>query len=464
VSRPAAGDPNLAIETAATVCPAASPLLERQPAAVLFRGPGSELTAARLLACARELASRLPAGANVINVCQDRFDFTVALLAALSIGRAVLLPANRHPATVQALLDLEHHACLVHDEDAVPDVKAAHLIRAVSLRTGIVEESPVPLIADHQLCVIAFTSGSTGIPKANPKPWQTLRDGARINGERVFGGLGDGATVVATVPPQHMYGLETSILAPMFLPLSVYTSRPFYPADIAAALEAVAAPRILVTTPIHLRALLEAGLRLPEVARVISATAPLAPGLARAAEGSFADEVLELYGCTETGCLASRRCALDEPWQLFPQFSLDPGAGPAVVSAAHLAEAVELNDVLEVSSEGRFRIVGRSSDLLNVAGMRGSLAQLTMQLLAVPGVRDGVVFVPDSGRDAEVGRVAAFVVTDRPVRAVLGELARLVHPVFLPRPLLAVSLLPRLETGKLDHGAISRLWAARRSR
>jgi hypothetical protein len=72
--------------------------------------------------------------------------------------------------------------------------------------------------------------------------------------------------------------------------------------------------------------------------------------------------------------------------------------------------------------------------------------------------------VPDSGRDAEVGRVAAFVVTDRPVRAVLGELARLVHPVFLPRPLLAVSLLPRLETGKLDHGAISRLWAARRSR
>lgn len=454
----------MASDPAATLDAAASPLLERLPADVLFRSSGTELTAAQLLASAHELAGRLPAGSDVINVCRDRFHFTVALLASLSVGRAVLLPANRHPATIQALVDLHKDACLVHDDRPIAGVKVAHAIRAGSFRKAAGGEAPVPMIADDQPCVVAFTSGSTGIPKANPKHWRTLRDGTLINGVRVFGGLGAGANVVATVPPQHMYGLETSILAPMFRPLSVLASRPFYPADIAAALEAVAAPRVLVTTPIHLRALLESGLRLPEVARVISATAPLAASLARAAEESFAAEVLELYGCTETGCLASRRCARDEPWQLFPQFSLELSAGTAVASASHLIDQVELNDVLELEGEGRFRIVGRSSDLLNVAGMRGSLSQLTMQLLGIPGVCDGVVFVPDSGRDAEVGRVAAFVVTDRPVRAVLEELARLVDPVFLPRPLLAVSQLPRLETGKLDHGAISLLWAARRSR
>jgi acyl-coenzyme A synthetase/AMP-(fatty) acid ligase len=438
-----------------------SPLLERSPEDILFRGRDFEVTAAQLLGAAKRLSQLLPPGAAVVNVCQDRFDFTVSLLAAVSVNQPVLLPANRHPATVQALLDATPGACLIHDDDAMPGLQVAHRIRAISGLEGPCEAGAVPGIDDDQLCVVAFTSGSTGVPKANLKYWRTLRAGTRVNGLRLFAGLAGDIKVVATVPSQHMYGLETTVLAPLFLPLEVCTARPFYPSDVAAVLESVGAPRVLVTTPIHLKALLSAKVALPRVARVISATAPLPVEHARAAEAAFADEVLEVYGCTETGCLASRRCALDEPWRLLPDFSLTESNGVSVASAPHLHEAVELNDVLEREADGCFRIVGRSADILNIAGKRGSLSELTMRLLSIPGVRDGIVFVPAGGRD-DVGRVAAMVVTDRPVQAVIEELSRVVDPVFLPRPMFIVDRLPRSEVGKLDHRAVNELWMAHR--
>jgi acyl-coenzyme A synthetase/AMP-(fatty) acid ligase len=439
-----------------------SPLLERSLGDVLFRGRDFEVTAAQLLAAAKILSKQLPPGAAVVNVCQDRFEFAVSLVAAISASQPVLLPPNRHPATVQALLDVTPGACLIHDDDAMPGLAAAHRIRAINRPAGACATESVPDIDDGQLCVTAFTSGSTGSPKANRKYWRTLRAGTRINGMRLFEGLAGDITVVATVPSQHMYGLETTVLAPLFLPLAVCTARPFYPVDIAAALDAVDAPRVLVTTPIHLKALLAANVVLPRVARVICATAPLPVEHAYEAEARFADEVLEVYGCTETGCLASRRCAMGEPWRLFPEFALTEAGGVSIASAPHLHEAVELNDVLETAADGCFRIIGRAADMLNVAGKRGSLSELTMRLLGIPGVRDGIVFVPSAGRK-DVGRVAAMVVTDRPVQAVLEELSRVVDPVFMPRPMLSVQRLPRSEVGKLDHRAVNALWIAQRS-
>jgi acyl-coenzyme A synthetase/AMP-(fatty) acid ligase len=99
--------------------------------------------------------------------------------------------------------------------------------------------------------------------------------------------------------------------------------------------------------------------------------------------------------------------------------------------------------------------------MINVAGKRGSLSELTMHLLRVPGVRDGIVFVPSDSRN-DVGRVAAMVVTDRSVQSVIDELAQRVDPVFVPRPMLVVDRLPRSDVGKLDHRAVNELWTAQR--
>jgi acyl-coenzyme A synthetase/AMP-(fatty) acid ligase len=133
--------------------------------------------------------------------------------------------------------------------------------------------------------------------------------------------------------------------------------------------------------------------------------------------------------------------------------------GAGTISADHLEHPVELEDVLETKPDGTFRIVGRSSDIVNVAGKRGSLAELTTRLQEVRGVRDAVVFVPRSVNDSELNRLCGLVVCDRPVKDVLRDFAMFVDPVFLPRPLIDVARLPRSETGKLDRGALDAMWA-----
>ena len=97
-----------------------------------------------------------------------------------------------------------------------------------------------------------------------------------------------------------MYGLELSVLLPLVGPYAVHGGRPFFPADVVAALADVPAPRLLVTTPIHLQALLRDPAPLPPLAAITSATAPLSRELAAEAEQRYGAPVVELFGSTET--------------------------------------------------------------------------------------------------------------------------------------------------------------------
>ena len=114
-----------------------------------------------------------------------------------------------------------------------------------------------------------LTSGSTGDPVPHAKPWGLLAASARAEAARLAETMGRaslaGFTLVATVPPQHMYGFESSVLLALHGDAAFDAGRPFYPADVVAALAATPAPRGLVTTPFHLKALLDSGLAMPPV-------------------------------------------------------------------------------------------------------------------------------------------------------------------------------------------------------
>ena len=61
-----------------------------------------------------------------------------------------------------------------------------------------------------------------------------------------------------------MYGFESTVLLPLQSGAALCAERPFFPADIAATLRAYRRPRVLISTPVHLRALLSAEHALPE--------------------------------------------------------------------------------------------------------------------------------------------------------------------------------------------------------
>ncbi|MCB1770407.1 MAG: acyl-CoA synthetase [Candidatus Competibacteraceae bacterium] len=394
---------------------------------------------ARFLGDIACIARQLPAARFIVNLCEDRYRFLAAFAAVGVNGQTNLLPSSRATLHLQQLAEDYPDSRSVTDQDIEEWVAA-----------GVADNAPpsAPALPVDHLMAVAFTSGSTGRAKPNLKYWGELVSGAQQARQRF--GFKAGSTVIATVPPQHMYGLETSIMAPLLSGVCVHASRPFFPEDVRAALADALPSRVLITTPVHLRACVEAQLTWPELAFVISATAPLSLHLAERAEQIFNAPVLEIYGCTEAGSIASRRTLEGEHWLLYDGFQL---AGHCL-SGAHLPEPTPLSDVIEVCSENRFRLLGRHEDLINLAGKRSSLAYLNHQINQIDGVAEGVFVLPDETTMA-MQRLAAVVVAPKlSERQLLAALAERLDPVFLPRPLIRVAELPRNETGKITRDAL----------
>jgi acyl-coenzyme A synthetase/AMP-(fatty) acid ligase len=271
-----------------------------------------------------------------------------------------------------------------------------------------------------------------------------------------------GCAILGTVPAQHMYGFESTVMLPLQCGAALCAERPFFPADIAAALHAAPAPRVLVSTPVHLRALLAAGQVLPPLELIVSATAMLPAGLAREVESRYHAPLLEIYGSTETGEMASRRTALEQQWRLFPDVQLSTDAQHCWAHGGHIEQRTALADVLEPVAENCFLLHGRTADLVNIAGKRSSLAHLNHQLQAIPGVQDAAYFVREDvqGSLADVTRLGALVVAPKlDAASILQALRQRIDPVFLPRPLLLVEQLPRNATGKLAQHTLRALTA-----
>ena len=156
--------------------------------------------------------------------------------------------------------------------------------------------------------------------------------------------------------------------------------------------------------------------------------------------------------------MASRRTVNGELWRFYDGMTSQEKDDVVYVSASHLPDPVPLNDFIEVQSDARFKLLGRHADLINIAGNRASLSDLTLKLNAIEGVRDGVFIMPDGQTGEDVTRVAALIVApDLDKMEVLSMLAEHVSPVFLPRPLYHVDSLPRNAMGKLPREALLRL-------
>ena len=432
--------------------------------------------ARQFLADVARVAAALPAGEHVLNVCSDRYRFTVGFAASLVAGKVSLLPSTHTPEVIRQLTVFAQDVfCLTDDPGCDIDLPRAMYPEEPGALAGIAAgassdrlkahaaASSVPEIDAGQLAAYVFTSGSTGTPLPYKKTWAKLLRCVRDGASRL--GLLDGRphTIVGTVPPQHMYGFESSVLLGLQTGSAICAERPFYPADIASTLAAVPHPRVLISTPVHLRALLAAEVALPEIDLVVSATAPLSRDLAREVEEKFATRLLEIYGSTETGQIATRRTAQTLEWQLWPGVTLTlKDDGQAWAQGGHVEQPTLMCDVLELTEGDRFLLHGRTADLVNIAGKRSSLAYLNHQLNSIPGVVDGTFFLADDSHVSSTGvtRVAAFVVAPTLNAAALtDELRRRIDPVFLPRPLLFVESLPRNGTGKLPQEALRALAA-----
>ena len=425
------------------------PLTSHAAQDVLAHGPHGSIEVGTFCLQAVRLAEQLPPSRYVVNTCQDRYLFTLGFAAALISNRPTLMPSSFTPGTLQQIQS--HYADIVclHDGHDRAEGFASWQVTESPASSGIPHQG-APTIDSDQLAAIVFTSGSTGEPTAHHKRWGRLcangaSEALRLNSQ--------GYTIVATVPAQHMYGFESSVLLTLHGGSSLWRGRPFYPADIHVALSKAPRPRMLVTTPFHLANVISSGEAMPHCDLVLCATAPLSIEVASAAESLFQAPLVEIYGCTESGQVASRRTTENLKWQLLPGLEMSSDADTAWVSGGHVEGRVPLTDHISEIDGDRFSLGARHSDMVNVAGKRASLMALSATLRGLPGVEDACFLLPESEQAPTAGsiqRLAALVVAPTLTESqILAVLRNSIDPAFLPRPLLKVSALPRNATGKL---------------
>ena len=413
---------------------------------------GHSMTYGRFLSDVENLADLLPEKPTVINLADDRYQFLVGFAAALVRGQTTLLPPSRAPgALAQIAREYGNSYCLVDSTQQVEPLPSYQIPKGTGSPTDRVKVPQIPI--DHP-AIVAFTSGSTGSPHPHSKTWGSLVAVARSTGARLGLKSSEQMTVVATVPHQHMYGLEASMMLPIQHGMAFHVGRPLYPEDVRLALSEVPSPRMLVTTPLHVRACVTARSRLPPLECILSATAPLLSSLAKEAETLFQTRVYEVYGFTEAGSLATRRTVDENTWYVLDGITLHQESAGCSIYAPYFREPVSFPDLVSLQGPHRFVLHGRGTDLVNIGGHRGSLSDLSQKLNEIEGVQDGVFFLPNE-TDTAVTRLAAFVVApEKSAEHILTTLRTVIDPVFLPRPLHLVPRLPRNETGKLTREAL----------
>lgn len=422
---------------------------------------GRPITAARFLSEVAQLRAQLPAGSHMLNACGDRYRFMVGLAAAMTSRKVSLLPSTQTPEMIRQMALFAPDAfCLTDSRECPIALPQMHYPALAEQDEG--GEFAVPRIDAGQLIAYVFTSGSTGVPMPHRKTWGALV--RNVQAEAQLCGLHDGRrhAVIGTVPPQHMYGFESTVLIVMQSANALVAGNSFYPSDICHAVSSTPRPRTLVSTPVHLRSVIGAGLDIPQVDLLVSATAPLSTALAEELEQAFRAPLLEIYGSTETGQIAVRNSTRTQEWRLFQDVRLTQRDGVTWASGGHVEQPVPMNDVIESVDDTRFLLHGRTADLVNIAGKRNSLAYLNLQLHAIAGVVDGAFFMPDEAHADGVTRLTAFVVAPGMSAATItAALRERIDAVFLPRPLVLVDALPRNATGKLPREALQALATAR---
>lgn len=417
------------------------------------------------------LADRLIHVTTVCNLCGTRVGFLVTWLAALRSGCLQVLPPSGGHADLAAILRSCSNPMVIVDDEKLLQPQWNDYARCLVNSPAVMQCSTSKNVSEwlpdwDSPIVRLYTSGSTGTPEPQTRTLGQLARGAQVLGRRldeeVDGGLSALTSLVCSVSPQHMFGLETSVMLSLVHGIPVLDSRPLLPADVMTAFEQLADGAIWIATPLHLRALVSTGDDIPNCSVVIASTMALDPVVAGHAERRTKAPVLEIYGSTETGVVAMRRTTRDLNWRPVQGVRIDISDTCTQVSGSHFPSPRVLTDYIETNVSGDFRLLGRHADMIKIAGRRASLAGLNLLLLDLPGLTDGVFYLPATGGPAErlvliySGEVLNVDATERWLRERIDS-------VFLPRGIIHVPSLERTDSGKLSRAVLDRLYTTWRS-
>lgn len=389
----------------------------------------------------------------VINDCKNRYAFLVSFVASLVNKQISLFPPSRADSIIEPVV--EEYPDLYCITDQFLELELIDTVNFDFSCLGKDLPGKAISVAQEQVALIAFTSGTTGAPKCYTKTWGGFLHEAKVAGISLGLDVKSVDRCIATIPAQHMYGFIASIMVPLYYGITIESNTPFYAEDIRKDLDARLETAMLVTTPIQLKNCLQDCDHLNHLDFILSSAAPLDANTSLQAEEKFSVPIYEFYGSTETGAIAFREQNKTESWQSFNDISLKQVGEWLEVSAPYLKQPQLIQDYVEVLSNRHFIFKGRAAEIIKVSGKRTSLNELNKVLLEIEGVLDGTFYQFDAERDGRLTVMA--VVNDLDKRALHQALQGKMDEVFLPKKIIFLDRLPRTQSGKLPLNEIEKM-------
>lgn len=246
--------------------------------------------------------------------------------------------------------------------------------------------------------LLFFTSGSSGFPLGAFKSRENLDAEVSVLVQSLE--KYKIKKVVVTVPFVHIYGVLVGLLLPMKMGVSLVIKEDFLPYELLE--EAKSGHTLIVTTPVFIKALsrLTESLRMPNNV-FISSTGPLHKDDVISFEKKFSTNLMQLFGSTETGGIASKLHA-NESWKTLNKVKISTNEDKLQVSSPFISKYLldkeikkidtmfQTQDIVEINEEG-FVLLGRSNKIIKIAGKRISSALLETTLETLPNVEVAVV-------------------------------------------------------------------------
>jgi acyl-coenzyme A synthetase/AMP-(fatty) acid ligase len=318
--------------------------------------------------------------------------------------------------------------------------------------------------------LLKLTSGTTAAPRAiRFRSEQLLADCNQIC--ETMGITGRDLNF-GVIPLSHSYGFSNLVTPLLARGVPMVLSRDRMPRAVLDDLARTNAT-VFPGMPVFYQAFseMEEIPALPKLRLCISAGAPLPVEVARKFREKFHQPIHSFYGSSECGGICYDRDAslleqgfVGQPMRAVDLELLDPNAPAtrvraqsAAVGDGYFPEPDERlgrgkfipDDLLSIGADG-FRIMGRISDVINVAGKKVNPAEVEAELLRFAGVRAAVVFGRESILRNE--EVAACVVAEERVREsdLLEHCRAHLSGWQVPKRIFLVDEIPVNERGKVN--------------
>lgn len=253
---------------------------------------------------------------------------------------------------------------------------------------------------DKKFSFIYFTSGSTGQSTAALKTKDNIE--SEIEALSKLLKKYNIKKVIVTVPFIHIYGSLTGLFYPYFNNIDIVLKEHFLPNDL---LEMIDDNSLIVTTPLYIKALNKVSTKKNlSKSLFLSSTAPLDPKEAKEFNKKFLCPIMQLFGSTETGGIAYK--FNDESlWTPLDNVNIETNinnelkvSSPFVSNTLYEDSFKKTNGFIQTfdyieKDEKRFKLVGRSSQILKIAGKRYSTIQIENILEDQENIQKALVFV-----------------------------------------------------------------------